>query len=202
MEFKFLKAFLAGTALSFASVATAGLIQADYETSNDNLATYDKSTGLTWLDFTVTKGNSYADVASISGWRVATNSEVETLISNNFTDPDYNTDGYMNVFDDSLEFDEAAAFAGMFGVTFGYYSHGIYLDENATLRMAGVDTTTGKYTIFGEDYTRDYSSYASNFHPALGVYMVKEAITDVPEPTTLAIFALGLAGLTVRRFNK
>ena len=72
--------------------------------------------------------------------------------------------------------------------------------------LAGTDAGNGDYAIgiafdIGSLMTGESSSF--EYHYVMGDQLSTVDIpTDVPEPSTLAIFALGMIGLASRRFNK
>ena len=85
MKFKFLKFLCIALSFTLVSVSNAGLINSDYLSAGDNLAAYDASQSLNWLDLSVSEGwtiNNWAsNVQQNEGWRLATNTEVETCWS-------------------------------------------------------------------------------------------------------------------------
>jgi len=79
----------ATTTLILSVNVNAAIVEIDWNLSGDNLITRDTSSGLDWLDLTVTNGMSYNTVSlelisggSLEGWRYATNTEVTSLWSN------------------------------------------------------------------------------------------------------------------------
>jgi len=84
----------------------------------------------------------------------------------------------------------------LFGATGDFNSYGLYKDEDDITRILGVFWYGSGYTISPED-TVDVDNLS--YQLAAGVFLVQ---VSVPEPSTLAIFALGMIGLTSRRFKK
>ncbi|MDO6488693.1 PEP-CTERM sorting domain-containing protein [Colwellia sp. 6_MG-2023] len=196
--------------LSFSPLASAGLIQADYTAVNDNLAVYDDKSGITWLDLSLTANMSYNHAGTaFTGWRHATNSEIASLFQNNFTAPTYNPSGYQTSILATTELGlEAKIFQQLFGLSFTSTStttsFGLYSNEDGVLNIAGVvnDTYDGNLEIYGPDYANDFNAYRGNGSQISGTYLVRSDVEVVPEPATLAIFALGMIGLASRRFKK
>ena len=95
-------------------------------------------------------------------------------------------------------------------------SAGLYLDDDSGLEADDfglvfdnfIIPPSGSFIIEVSTYTGGFTSlwnlgtYTNN--PNVTIVVTKDAFipTDVPEPSTLAIFALGLMGLASRRFMK
>jgi hypothetical protein len=215
MKFKFLNATWVVIIMLYTTFANAGLIEADYKVFGDNLAVYDTTNNLTWLDFTVSRDFSYAESESlVPGWRTATSNDVEALFDSLFGGVVYNGIGSALVHD-GVFFDAGVAFITLFGssahaAAHNGYSDGLYLGEDNILRGAGVyHTELNPVTIHGPNWYLNYgdaSTTGAGFRTS--IFLVKdgsftiEPTQDVPEPSTLAIFALGMIGLASRRFKK
>ena len=93
MTFKFLKIIVLGYMLSVSTLANAILI-------DNGVYNTDTLSGLDWLDWNETKGNTQAQAVadwSGDGWRVATASEAQTLMLNFFPNlSDYYNDSIKN----------------------------------------------------------------------------------------------------------
>jgi hypothetical protein len=193
---------LAGLALSaslLCSAAHAGLVQADYLVNGDNLAVSDTTHGLTWLDLSVSKGwntgNWSANVQQNAGWRLATNTEVENLlidVFSNFTNPHL---AHSLSASNAAQTADIAGFSSLFGSTWAFRSYGYYQTEDAVFRMAGVDYTGAGGTVWGGEFSA-YGAGAAVGDANIGLYIVRSA---VPEPGTLALVGLSLAGLMLGR---
>jgi chloramphenicol O-acetyltransferase len=204
MKFKFLKAGLVSLILSVSCLANAGLIQSDYLSSNDNLTVIDNTTDLQWLDLSVSTSWTFANWSTLieqnNGWRLATNTEAVNLFNTAF--PTYSVvhgnAGYVDTQDASL-IQNFTDFRSLFGATTmntnGIDTYGLYKDENNSSKMMGVSRWAGTYRIFSTNFTGSVSEVNN------GLYIVRNT-TNVPEPSTLAIFALGIMGLAARRFKK
>jgi len=80
--------FLSGLLLSASGLSQAALFNVDYQTSGDNLILADTAQNLQWLKWTVTTPYSYNTIKQLTapgqqfaGWRLATQSEYLTLLS-------------------------------------------------------------------------------------------------------------------------
>jgi len=74
----------------------------------------------------------------------------------------------------------------------GYFS----VSDNSSEESGHIDRIGGKYY-----YTSNTTISGSLSNPTYGVALVRN-VAEVPEPSTLAIFALGMMGLASRRFKK
>jgi hypothetical protein len=206
MKFKFLKFLCIALSFTLVSVSNAGLINSDYLSAGDNLAAYDASQSLNWLDLSVSEGwtiNNWAsNVQQNEGWRLATNTEVENMLVSMFT-----TVNALNISSQSFVTASATAleinnFSSVFGQSSdNTRSYGLYVDEDSVWRMAGTDDFGVNRTIWGAEFGNNYNNLAVSGSNWFAMYIVKKA-TNVPEPSTLAIFALGMMGLASRRFKK
>ncbi|MCO4799338.1 MAG: PEP-CTERM sorting domain-containing protein [Colwelliaceae bacterium] len=200
----------------------AGLIQSDYIELGDNLAVYDESTNLTWLDLSVTDSNPYEQAITPhnnNGFGYATANQVVELFSGFFGNSlVFSSQGYS-----TGNISSSQNFFTLFGATSASSSWGFFFDSNNKFSLAGVTLGGGK--IYSPDFPANYSRYYDSGNSGVGTYLVKEgriiiekpvvaafapaalplpaalpAVT-VSEPTSLAIFALGVFGLLVRRIS-
>jgi len=202
MKFKFLKATFVGLILTVSSFANSGVIQSDFLTIGDELAVYDESTNLTWLDLSLTRGLSYEQaISTYSKFRHATHTEVTTLFTNFF--------GILETTNEIGSSSKATDFVDVFGPTFAELSLGRFYDDDNISRIAGA------YFTFSHVYTPDPGSHwvgiEDEVESSVGIYIVYDGSltfnepqpdVSIPEPSTLAIFALGMIGLASRRFKK
>ena len=89
------------------------------------------------------------------------------------------------------------------------YSMGfVDIGETVTLNSADTSADNGALSKLSwhmhDDYTAGYKvgNYASNSSGVYEKVVFRASAIDVPEPSTLAIFALGIMGLAARRFKK
>ncbi|GHE88523.1 PEP-CTERM sorting domain-containing protein [Thalassotalea profundi] len=195
MKFKIIKSVFASLILSISCLsqfAYAGLITSD-DVYNDG--------SLEWLHFNFTVGlsstaslNTYED----EGFRFATADEATTLVNDWFG---LNLDaGNTNVsspaFSDLIdswneEFTINYTTVGSYGLVANYGLFGARRDNNF---------------IFSNYYPAVYGA-GGDVSPIGASYMLvrdvnKDVNVNVPEPSTLAIFALGIIGLASRRFKQ
>lgn len=210
MKSKFLKYVLLSTACTFGSFANAGLI---VDTADDSFI--DASTGLEWMDFGINNHLSYNGVVAqlpttYSEWRLATESEVVDLWHNAFfgdsavsressTAHEYSSYRALNGRSGASAFaDEFSAMStNMFGFALGWFADTTGGLSYAYFQDNNIRFDTDVATVYGRNIS--YSGYEQAQHPYYSTLLVR---SSVPEPSTLAIFALGMIGLASRRFKK
>jgi len=203
MKNKLLKGLVSSLALVVCGFANASLIEADYATGNDNLAVFDDSTGLTWLDASLTVGMTFDEaLIQYEGFRLATNTEVEQMYSSFFSEFNVNIDNINNgnYSLSTAQTNQLLNWTSLFGESPDLNwnpSYLRYLDEDNIGRLVGNRYVSNSSWYFaGLENTETWNN-PGNY---MGVAMVR--VTDVPEPSTLAMFALGLMGLASRKFKK
>jgi hypothetical protein len=207
-----------------APISYAGLISSDVSNENDSLALLHEETGIEWMKMTETAGMSILDVeamfeSTLDGWRLATRSEVNTFVS-------YIT-GFDTIGIDTTTFGGysgnthplTTSLIKAMGFLDSTSSRGLYRD-NGTVLMSGGYIKNSSNTL---NYTYDdHGGYNDQFAAANhGVFIVSDGgrtlssinnperninnssapinSVSVPEPTTLAVFSLGLFGLMLRK---
>jgi len=217
---------------------------------------YDTDTELVWLDTRMTGWNIYSsnlpfnhsnrtsftidqNLSNFSDFRIATESEVRTLIANTFTSLTFNSDGnysYSDSWSRSTGGDHSVQdpnFTGDWnnftsaadGLTYSTYQRssdglygtsridGLFLNGNGEYGYLSIETNYGYKNIrnlrwvLASEYVTSSIYYKgptnSLTKTSTRLWMVyNPAVTSVPEPSTLAIFALGIIGLVSRRFKK
>ena len=182
--------------------ASADLITATANLTDQGTYTTDNSTGLDWLDLSVTANAAYSSAETNNpGWRYATNAEVEGLFAMFFEPTFVDSGDGSQVSTDAASLAESALFVSLIGATVGndpvYTSLGYYLDEDSVLRAMGTEIELGVAAlIIGPEW---FLAYGGSARQAYGTYLVR---TTVPEPATLALFGLGLAGTGFSRRKK
>jgi hypothetical protein len=211
--------FLALPLLFSCAVQAAIIDHGDYLT--------DTATSLDWLDVTKTVNMSYSDVSTqlgvgglFQGWRYATGNEFNVMVGNH-TGVAIPSVTYGNV---NQEVDKIDVLVALLGSTLDAeyikkYSR-TYDAYNNFQEGAGRDYTAGIVADFVSSFeifvgilsdddrsptTADFSSahYTSTNifarRDSIGSYLIRSNAPSVPEPTTIALFALGLVGLAAAR---
>ena len=177
---------------------------------DNGMSTIDTSTNMEWLDLTKTLGQSYNSVAAgfggfttIEGYRFATQSEVSTLFTNAgfvFQDGNFH----------AIDATAVALMLSLIGCTAvncniigdpfgqGLADLDIFSPTNvgAPFYQAIVGTPgnfntslIGSADAFPCCVSKDFTG------ASIGSWLVREAVAQVPEPSTLAPFLIALGGL-------
>lgn len=205
MNIKMLKAAVAGLILSISGFANAGLITTSYGSNNSG-----STGGAIYFDLTTNLNN-----LSITGF------DINTSGVSSFNDFQVwlltGTTSQGN--EDSLSWIQVATGsgtgAGLNNATTVTLSNSFFLSSNTLYGFSLVaDSSFGHNYTNGSGSNQNYSN--TDLSLALGsatnvpftgqVYSPRvwngSISYDVPEPSTLAIFALGIMGLAARRFKK
>jgi hypothetical protein len=146
--------------------------------------TTDSESGLDWLDENLTAGLTYTEATTrYSGWRPATNAEVEDLFWKAFDGfAPTRADGSSYGGDEGVYPDneiDVINFFNLFGPHDDRLAFGIYEDEDGILRKMGVQWNIyGSDYIYGPDYTlsqeyqRDWASSSTS-----GTFLVRDSNT-------------------------
>jgi hypothetical protein len=184
----------------FAMPLQAALIEQDWSAINDAAITYDSTTGLEWLDVTVTAGLSYNDVAAelgvggaYEGFSFASSQQVAGLFSAVGLGEIPNVPEFLG------GGEQIQTLLGYWGVTWylGTGERTEFLTSNTTGLLAGEHFTgrvfwleVGDTGVTAEYLARD-DDY-SNF--TIGSALVRAA-SPVPVPAAVWLFGSGLMGL-------
>jgi hypothetical protein len=226
MKFKFLIEVMAGLTILLSSSANAGLIEADVINGDNSAFTLDVDNyNLKWLDFGSISGSRYSTIDNYigagkqyEGWRIANQYEATELWEHLFfskVEAEYfNSNGDLIYSGGAAAItDLLRSYKNTFGLSMigsaGPYTRisyqGWYKGNDNTINYVGAgiqqNMDTGHYlNITSGDFT-DYNPNQTHTH--YNVLLVRGAERRaVPEPSTLAIFALGMIGLASRRFKK
>lgn len=174
--------------------ASAGaLIATDWKTPGDARLTWDRLSGLEWLDLSETLNLSYSQVVSelgaggrFAGFRYATEAEFRTLLTHA---------GILGYEFSGAYYEPARALQALLGVSYSSAtqanSFGLLADPaQAVFDRRGVDlvTTAQQFAtvVFGDQTNAAWSHKGS--------WLVRLSPAAVPEPS--AVFLWGLAGCT------
>ena len=228
MTFKIINTAIVAITLltsSMVNIAAAGLINADVfgNDANDGRAFTLDNPGynLKWLDFGSIAGSAYQDLATLTGvggtyegWRIANQFEATELwdelffskvgggITSDNGDKNYSrtkTSIITNLLDQYKSITGMTYFIGAPTVS------GFYQGEDDTINLVHFH---GSYDISNllNRVSGDLTNYPSNAAPMVQLLLVQgesrtSGAANVPEPSTLAIFALALTGFAARRFK-
>ena len=200
MNIKMLKATLAGLILSISSLANAGIIELTWDTS---------------LSDTDVVGTNIGDNVSLVFRFNSTTNDLSNLVlnKNSFMDYSFHLDdgrfvtfdllesGYINSGYENNSFFSFDALGDLVGIESFYI-----LDTSVVSNIVGVNgTSQGMFNNGANCFLCGGSQYFGVNNVASGLSTSSWAVSqsqDVPEPSTLAIFALGMIGLASRRFKK
>lgn len=222
---KFLKTIALLTAL-YSAAASASLQSIHWKSNGDGQVTLDTSTGIEWLDLTVTRGKSIDEVSamlqsSYAGWRLPTASEMRTLLFSVHEYVIHNDLEYVNSKPASAE---NIVRHLMMGVTEGNQtSSGLYLNDGGVYAFLSAGYVSGGngYTYFNHyrgvstGYKTESSgvylvsdggaSWSSLNDPSLNINNPNAPINQLPpiaDVSTAGWFSLALLPLLFRRNKK
>lgn len=220
------KLFLGLAFIFFSFNANAGLITHNGYTLNEDTNVI-SGNGTEWLQWDVTFLTSLDVALSLygaDGWKLASNQQMSELFnsfglaSNNLWDADENTSQLLSSpFErgEDITNDPELQFLSLFGFTRGL-TEGWWDLQKETSAIFGNDLDgDGLYNI--ASVTDDYELapfmrqransvslqsdvYTNRQYGGFGIALVRTS--SVPEPSTFAIFTLGLLGLASRKFKK
>jgi len=189
MNIKMLKAVCAGLIFTLSGFANAGIIDHGGHTEVN---------GIDWLDWTSTQGMTQSQaLAANDGWRAATLDEFRIMLNDVFAKTVlWHSDGTGHAGTEHIPL--VMLFRQMFGGTYPNDNWASY----ALIQGAGV-VGVNQHLLFDGYLPDQYGNYETK-NEIMGIALVRETSlpTDVPAPSSLAIFALGMMGLASRRFKK
>jgi hypothetical protein len=215
-----MKKFLAIALLMATSLANAEspLVSRDFVARDDGLLTLDTSTGLQWLDLTLTRDLGVDQIlAGEGGWvaagfRYATFADIAALFLHaglmSFGNEVFGSQTYV----DSMwgEGDSGLDMVTKMGLTSETFGERVGTSGYvAPLPCMARECESGPYYTY---YLRLVSTPEStdvllaegpaptrNHSPEIGNYLIRNASYSVPEPSSFALMALGLAAVLVTR---
>lgn len=205
----------ATTLLLFTSLSAKALpiVEADAFTAGDNKAALETATGLTWLDYGVNSGKSYNTVVSeldtvYAGWRLPTQAEVVNLWTSLFGSEQIYSSKILQSFSckELNCYPEQSSLLSIFGKNdvgpFAYVSFVFSNDQNTVYHATYTHFYDVTYLGFAS-LIMEWDGFDKDRAFGRSTMLVKDATkTEVPEPSTLFLFALGFLGLGIKRFRK
>lgn len=209
MNIKMLKAALAGLVLSVSGFANAGLITGEQYTDDGKLVELSQLEWLTW-DETINLSrddieNGINNTFIADGWRYATRSEFEALFDSLWGGTlegwqSSNKDGaiWLNA---NLDLSSSSWQDIAFGTSAECSGASCWAHYNSSNTQGWFSDSYG-LSVGSDNINTQTTTYRSV--SASDVYISSALVrsSSVPEPSTLAIFALGIMGLASRRFKK
>jgi hypothetical protein len=225
MRFRILITIIASVCLAVSGLANAVVITHNNYTLNPSTNIVTHTDGTEWLQWDVTKGKSIDEALGIyesDGWVLAGNTQMGSLFadfgwiggidenSTYYYDSPYTSIDGDSAMDQFLELfgNTRTVSGGVYGVGADEVREVIALfgddaDGDSKFNAAAVQSDFTTFSTITDKYialrTSDILT-SSNINSIYGVALVR--VTEVPEPSTLAIFALGMIGLASRRFKK
>ena len=191
------KSIACGLYLGFITIGLTTAAVPSYATLIDNgLTTLDDATNLEWLDLTESTNRSFNDVSGefgvggdFAGFRHATTADITTLWTSQGFPPGF------------TQLPAPASFAN-FLTLFGATSGGAFPDIEGYFATT---TGTGLGRLLQADGDgRFFALVDEGFDPTsfgtqTGNWLVRDAVSAVPEPAPLGVLALGIFGLAISR---
>lgn len=204
-----MKKWIAFIALLFSAASSATIVERDFATAGDSGLNYDPSTGLEWLDLSLSPGDikSYESTfIAQHGFRSATHREFLDLLQAEFGFFSTETAGYdLQVAAESgvLQFYNTLGIADSAGWL------EFYLDVSFVPELAAYSAGLWTFTHYHDSFSGDYVSWFPDMgqvvelrsdRKILPPLLVRQSTPQiVPEPSTLALFGIGLAAFGLKR---
>ncbi len=203
MKFKFMRSVFVGLVLTFSGFASAGVIALEdwFDAAGTHTGGLTQSQFSDDLYFAVAQDVNFSltDTYEVSqGWHIASFAEY-TALRNAYTGPytgfnHYNMNGW-------------AGYTTASGTPQSYYFalSDMFTPDNPPMAIHAGHLSRYTYTTRDDRLGSDLTTNGEYF---AGLIVIKDGSRDwgeaseVPEPSTLAIFALGMIGLASRRFKK
>jgi hypothetical protein len=193
---------LAATLIAAGTAAQAATLVGErtYVTAGDLTRIDDGGALLDFLDLTVTTGQSVSDAAADyagDGFSVATAAQITALL-----------DAFNIVYafvpgaatEMTAPVGMSASFVNYFGATLTSAALGFYEDSSSLNPSAYLCISTA--TCSAANFTNDRafaSQYSIDGDGAIGTFLVRAGVSDVPLPAAAPLLLAGIAGLTLLR---
>jgi len=198
----------------FSSVSQAEIVDTDWKSEGDALAFVDADTGIEWLKLDYTAGMTIEEGLSIDGWRLATASEVEDLVSHIVPSYFTSTNSYNSYtkYVNSEQWSTWNSIMGIIGYDHGRnWSFGQYLDGDGVATATGTDFWYQSQYYPSRLFKLDADGDSKTSYS--GVYLVSDGgttLSSINDPTINAsnpnapvnqvpasLFGLALCGMLV-----
>ena len=201
MKFKFIKIFLSGVLISLSSLSYAGLIVDPIANSSGCCSSMERGY---W--FTTTEQMNFSSFWLNTTSGLSTDYNLDVLLLNN-TPPEYSGS--------TTDYTLLGSWDGLNGL----FNTNITVAANSIIGLLAWDENLNS-TPYSSEFSQIYNGNTlvftrllrqslSNTAPvsseaggSIGAIGFTANTTSVPEPSTLAVFALGIIGLASRRFKK
>lgn len=199
----------------------AELIQWDAFEAGDNLAVKDNTTGLIWLDLTLTNHLSYNEAGNAySGWEYASADAVYGLLDSAFTDiqlvrhDTQEPSNYeRNCSNTSDCYAQATNWQTLFGMTQGNryyqtYAFGLYQDEETNrLRMAGSYLNgSALANVYGQDFDNAHNTQLTQSNDLYSTFLIQSqpqarasSTVSATAPNVFAFLCVPFMWLAIRK---
>jgi len=209
MKLSYLKAAITGLVMITSAVVSSSnatlitdLSALDWLVAGDNKLTLDGTTGLEWLDVSETYGNSILNTEAESffgEFRWATSLEIENLFDAVIVGTGYREESSSTVLSKATTF--RSLFNGSnINITQGVSRGSPHPTDSNRYGLGYVLGTASNLRVQVADPSYNCCWLETSRSSNVGSWLVRAS--EIPEPGTLAIFALGMIGLASRRFKK
>jgi hypothetical protein len=207
-------ALLTVLSLAATNVHALPIENADAFADGDQLAAYDPSTGITWMDFGVNNGRSFNSVIDAlgsvyEGWRLPTETEVRDLwskLSANISDSNYEIFSLFGANKvPSKDFLPYLCY-GSFIDENGFIAHGSFVESGRTRNPFGSEKYFSDGIVKGDVYSDTSTKYdhSDPFFDQSGTFeistlLVRNTNVSVSEPSSLILLIMGVLSLGIFR---
>lgn len=207
-------ALLTVLSLAAASAHALPIQNADAFENGDQLAAYDPSTGITWMDFGVNNGNSFNTVIDAlntvyEGWRLPTETEVRDLwgkLAASVIDNNYEIFSLFGANKVPSKDHLPYLCYGNFIDDNGFIAHGSFLENGNIINDFGADKyysdgalTGGVYASQSIKYNRNNPYFNFGGTAEISTLLVRNTNVSVSEPSSFILLAMGLLSLGIFR---